>query len=216
VLPMTTLGVFAAAALALLVVPGPSVLYVVTRSVDQGRTAGLVSMLGVQLGALVHVGAAAVGLSALLASSAAAFATVKYAGAAYLIWLGVRTLRSRDADSPLPGTQAAAAPLWRLVAQGALVNVLNPKTALFFLAFLPQCVDPATGPATTQIVLLGGLFVALAMLSDGTYAVLAGTMGERLRHSGPGRRWLRYVSGGVYLALGAAAAVAGGPRPAQR
>lgn len=216
--PLTTLGVFAAAALALLVVPGPSVLYVITRSVDQGRAAGLVSMLGVQLGAVVHIAAAVVGLSALLASSAAAFATVKYAGAAYLIWLGVRTLRARDPDrdDASPVQQASAVPLWRLLAHGALINVLNPKTALFFLAFLPQFVDPAAGPANAQIVLLGVLFVALAMLSDGTYALLAGTIGERLRHSRVARRRLRVVSGGVYLALGAAAAVSGGARPTQR
>lgn len=215
--PLTTLGVFVAAALALLVVPGPSVLYVITRSVDQGRTAGLVSMLGVQLGALVHIAAAVVGLSALLASSAVAFATVKYAGAAYLIWLGVRTLRARDADHAPSGSQpATAVPLWRMLAQGALVNVLNPKTALFFLAFLPQFVDPTAGPASAQIVLLGALFVALAMLSDGTYALVAGTVGEQLRHSKVARRRLRFVSGGVYLALGVAAAVSGGARPAQR
>jgi threonine/homoserine/homoserine lactone efflux protein len=135
----TTFGLFVAAALALLLMPGPAVIYVVTRSVDQGRPAGLASVLGVGIGSLVHIAFAAVGLSALLASSAAAFGVVKWLGAAYLIWLGLQRLLTRGEDAP-----AAVEPdhLSRIFLQGVVVNVLNPKTALFFLAFLPQFVDP--------------------------------------------------------------------------
>lgn len=227
---VTTLGMFAAAALALLVVPGPAVLYVIGRSVDQGRKAGVVSVLGIGLGSMVHVAAAAVGVSALLASSASAFAIVKYLGAAYLVWLGVRTLRActgltRGDRNPCRGgardeTAAAApqhpaVPLAHVFGQGALVQVLNPKTTLFFLAFLPQFVDPALGPAGAQVVLLGALFVLLALLSDGTYALLAGMLADWLRRSSSARRTLRYLSGGIYIGLGVTAA-ASGHRPGQQ
>ena len=145
-----TLGVFALAALALLAVPGPSVLYIVTQSIRDGRRAGLVSMLGIQTGALVHVTAAALGLSALLVSSATAFDAVKFAGAAYLIYLGARRLLGRDEpDLTDPREQVE---LRRLYTQGIVVNVLNPKTALFFFALLPQFVDPARGPVFVQVL----------------------------------------------------------------
>lgn len=130
---------FAVASLALLVVPGPSVLYIVTRSMDQGRAAGLVSVLGIHTGSIVHVAAAALGLSAILASSALTYGIVKYVGAAYLIWLGIRALRCRDQERPDVAGKGHS--LRRVYAQGVVVNVLNPKTALFFLAFLPQFVD---------------------------------------------------------------------------
>lgn len=209
---LPTFGLFAAAALALLVVPGPSVLYVVTRSVAQGRTAGLVSVLGIQTGALAHVAAAVLGLSALLSSSAVAFAFVKYLGAAYLILLGVRALRRREEPAAEPRAVVHAS-LRRVYAQGVVVNLLNPKTALFFLAFLPQFVDPASGPAAPQIVVLGAVFVALALLSDGTYVLLAGLLGARLRrHPRTGLR-LQRTSAVVYLGLGAATALTG-ERPA--
>lgn len=209
---LTTFSLFAAAALALLVVPGPSVLYVVTRSVTQGRTAGLVSVLGIQTGALAHVAAAVLGLSAVLSSSAVALSVVKYLGAAYLIALGVRALRKRD-ETAAQEHPVAAASLRRVYAQGVVVNLLNPKTALFFLAFLPQFIDLGRGPAAPQIAVLGGVFVALALLSDGAYALLAGTLGANLRrHPRAGRR-LRHTSAAVYLGLGAATAVTG-ERPA--
>src|SRR4051812_1223815 len=176
----STLLVFAAASLALLVVPGPAVVYIVTRSLSQGRAAGVVSMLGVQTGGLVHVAAAAVGVSALIASSATAFAVVRYAGAAYLVHLGVQKLR-RPADTPLVAIQPRTR--GRLYREGIVVNVLNPKTAIFFLAFLPQFVDPDRGATAVQVTVLGLLFVALALVSDGAYAVLAGTLGDRLRRS---------------------------------
>ncbi len=201
-----TLGVFALAALALLAVPGPSVLYIVTQSIRDGRRAGLVSMLGIQTGALVHVAAAALGLSALIASSAAAFDALKFAGAAYLIFLGVRRLLGRD--EPDLADPRERTELSRLYTQGIVVNVLNPKTALFFLALLPQFVDPARGPVVVQVLVLGLVFIALALVSDGIWAVSAGTFGERLRYSRAFGRVQRYVSGSVFLGLGLVAALA--------
>ena len=154
----STLLVFAAAALALIVVPGPAVLYIVAQSIDRGRLAGFVSALGIAVGGLVHVSAAAIGLSSLLVSSATAFAAVKYAGAAYLIGLGLYTLlvRKEEPAAALPRERR----LRRRFGQGVVVNVLNPKTALFFFAFLPQFVDPDKGSAALQIGILGLLFVA--------------------------------------------------------
>ncbi|WP_370024106.1 LysE family translocator [Planotetraspora sp. GP83] len=204
--PVTTLAIFAAATLALLLVPGPAVVYIVTRSVAQGRTAGLVSVLGVHAGSLVHIAAAALGISALLAASATAFALVKYLGAAYLVYLGVRKLLHRgDAESP----EVRHASRSRLFGEGFVVNVLNPKTAIFFLAFLPQFADPSRGPIMPQIVLLGAIWVVLGMASDGTYAVLSSALAGRLRSSARARRRLDVGSGMVYLGLGAVAAVTG-------
>jgi threonine/homoserine/homoserine lactone efflux protein len=203
---LSVLLLFAVASLALLVVPGPAVLYVVTRSVAQGRAAGLVSVLGVHVGSMVHVTAAVLGLSALLTSSAAAFTVVKYLGAAYLIYLGVQKLLRPGGDDP---ADAAAVPRGRLFRQGVVVNVLNPKTAVFFLAFLPQFVDPARGPVAPQIVVLGACFIGLGVLSDGGYALLAGTLGSRLRRAARFRTRLNRASGVVYLGLGATAALSG-------
>ena len=195
-----TLLVFGAASLAFLAVPGPSVIYIVSRSLARGR-AGLVSALGVQGGGLIHVIAATVGVSALLASSAVAFSVVKYAGAAYLIYVGLRKLLDggeEEADEPQP------AGLSRLYWQGVLVNGLNPKTALFFLAFLPQFVDPERGAVAPQVLVLGGCFLALATLSDSTYALVAGTVRGWL---GSRRRRLAQLSGCSYLGLGVLAAL---------
>jgi threonine/homoserine/homoserine lactone efflux protein len=203
----TTFGLFVGAALALLLVPGPSVLYVVARSVDQGRLAGLASVLGIEIGTLVHVCFAAVGLSALLASSATAFSIVKWLGAAYLIWLGLQRLLARD-DGEGP-VAVEPAPLFRVFSQGVLVNVLNPKTALFFLAFLPQFVDPSRGSAWLQVVVLGATLATLGLFTDGLYALLGGTAGNLLSRNTGFKRGQRYVSSGVYLALGAATAVSG-------
>lgn len=147
-------------------------LFIVARSLEQGRLAGLVSVLGVQLGAIVHVLFAALGLSALLMQSALAFGVVKYAGAAYLIYLGLRTLLART-DMPSE-VEVEPKRLSRVLLQGFLVNLLNPKTALFFFAFLPQFVQPAHGPVAVQVVVLGLLFIGLALISDSLYALLAG------------------------------------------
>jgi threonine/homoserine/homoserine lactone efflux protein len=206
----STLAVFVLAAVALLVTPGPAVLYIVARSVEQGRWAGLVSALGVHVGTLVHVAAAALGLSALLVSSALAFDIVKYLGALYLMYLGIRRLLTSDAAA----AASAAAPrsLRRLFAQGIVVNILNPKTALFFLAFLPQFADPSRGQLGLQILGLGLIFVALGVVSDGLYAVLAGTAGGWLKQGGRFLRVERYVTGGVFVGLGLTAAFAGNGR----
>jgi threonine/homoserine/homoserine lactone efflux protein len=203
-----TLLVFAPLALALLIVPGPAVLYIVTRSIDQGRTAGLVSVAGIHAGSLVHVAAAALGLSAILASSALAFSIVKYAGAAYLIVLGLRKLLSNDRAEEAVEVVAPRSLRWIFV-QGAVVNVLNPKTALFFLALLPQFVDVGRGSVGLQMVVLGLTFIALGICSDGAYALVAARAGGWLRSSRRFRRVQRYVSGGIYLSLGAAAALSG-------
>lgn len=201
-----TLLVFAAAALALIVVPGPAVLYIVSQSIDRGRLAGFVSALGIAAGALVHVAAAAIGLSSILVSSATAFNVVKYAGAAYLVGMGLWTIFTRRAveEESAPSERR----LRRRFGQGVVVNVLNPKTALFFFAFLPQFVEPEQGSAALQIGVLGLVFVAIAVVSDSLWALAAGTASERLRGN---RRFLavqRYVSGSVFVGLGALTAAA--------
>jgi threonine/homoserine/homoserine lactone efflux protein len=208
-LPSTpVLFAFLGASLAMLVIPGPSVVYVVARSLEQGRRAGLYSMLGLETGAAVHVLAAAVGLAAVLASSEVAFTAVRWAGAGYLVWLASKELRARRgvlrADLTPPGT---AGPL-RLYADGVLIDVLNPKTAIFFLAFLPQFVDPSRGAAAAQLAVLGLLFVVLAGLVDSTYAVLAGRLSGRLRSSPQAQHRLRRATGSVYLALAGVAVLA--------
>jgi threonine/homoserine/homoserine lactone efflux protein len=196
----STLALFMLASLALAVVPGPAVLYIVAQSVDQGRLAGLVSALGIGTGGLVHVVAATVGLSSLLASSATAFTVVKYAGAAYLILLGIRRLLTREEV----GEEALRPPRAnrRIFRDGVVVNVLNPKTALFFLAFLPQFVEPGASAATLQILLLGLIFVVIAFCSDSLWALTAGTLGSWLRRSGWYLGVKRWVTGTVFVGLG--------------
>jgi threonine/homoserine/homoserine lactone efflux protein len=198
------LALFVGAALLLLVVPGPSVLYIVTQSVSYGRRAGLASVAGITTGTFVHVAAATIGLSALLASSALAFNVVKYLGAAYLIVVGIRRLAGLEPDT------AGGAPAERshasLYRQGIVVNTLNPKTALFFLAFLPQFISEH-GAAWAQILVLGLIFACLGALSDGCWALVAGTLGERLRRSSRFPKLQRYVSGSVFVGLGAVAAL---------
>jgi threonine/homoserine/homoserine lactone efflux protein len=199
------LALFVGAALLLLVVPGPSVLYIVTQSVSHGRRAGIVSVAGITTGTLVHIAAATIGLSALLASSALAFDVVKYLGAAYLIAVGVRRLAGWERGT---GQRAGdTRDLGRLYRQGIVVNTLNPKTALFFLAFLPQFVDPGRGTPWLQILALGLLFAVLGFFSDGVWALVAGTLGERLRRSRCFPAVQRYVSGSVFVGLGAVAAL---------
>jgi threonine/homoserine/homoserine lactone efflux protein len=199
----STLLLFAAASLALLAVPGPAVIYLVTRSVSQGRAAGLVSVLGVETGTFAYAIAAAAGLTGLVAASETGFTVVRFAGAAYLVYLGVRRLLER-------GEIAAAAPAARsrLFLRGLLVQLLNPKIAVFFLAFLPQFVDPDRGSVVVQSLLLGTLFTVLAILGDGAYVLAADAVAGRLRR-GRGMRRLGQVSGGVYIGLGVTAALSG-------
>jgi threonine/homoserine/homoserine lactone efflux protein len=198
----TSLWLFSVAAVALLLIPGPAVLYVVVQSAEQGRRVGLASVAGIHLGTLVHVAAATVGLSALIVASAVAFSVVKYAGAAYLISIGIRKLLAGDDESEVERRRET---LRRAFRRGAVVNVLNPKTALFFLAFLPQFVDPDRGGVWSQALVLGLVFVGLGLVSDSLYAVAAGTVGQLLRRR---RRALRYGSGVIFIGLGAAAALA--------
>lgn len=206
----TTLLTFTAAAFALIVIPGPAVLYIVAQSIDQGRLAGIVSVLGIGLGALFHVSAAALGLSALLVSSALAFNVVKYLGAAYLIYLGVRKLLEKVETQQIIIPQQQK--LSKVFRQGVIVNVLNPKTALFFFAFLPQFVNPAQGSPTLQIFVLGMIFVVVAIISDSGYALLAGTLGGWLKQSRSFLNIQRYASGSVYILLGLATAFSGSGR----
>src|SRR6267378_4309931 len=203
----SSLLLFVMGAAILLVIPGPAVTYVVSRSIGHGRAAGLVSVMGIVTGTLCHVVAAALGISALLASSAVAFQFVKYLGAAYLIYLGIKTLRRNDEQ--LVEAEAGETRLIRIYGQGLLVNLLNPKTALFFLAFLPQFVDPTRGHATLQIFELGVLFALMGWISDSIWATIAGTFGTRLRGNARLRGAQRKVSGGVLIALGLASAFSG-------
>ena len=191
---------FVLAALVVLLIPGPGVIYVVTRSLTQGRKAGLVSVLGLSVGALVHVLAATAGLSALLLTSATAFGLVKILGACYLIYLGIRALPTRTSVATTSTLQQDS--LHRIFADGVLVSVFNPKIAVFFLAFLPQFVNPELGAVTLQFFLLGLLYVILAFCTDGAYALFASYFRSLLGRSRMPESLPRYASGIVYLGLG--------------
>jgi len=197
---LSALEVFVVASVALLLVPGPAVLYVVAQSAEHGRRAGLASVTGIHVGTVVHIVAATVGLSALIVASATAFTTVKLVGAGYLIYVGLRKLFERDIPLRVreEGTER------RLFAQGVVVNVLNPKTALFFLAFLPQFVDPSRGATWSQVLVLGVLFMLLGFMTDSVYALTAGTIAGALRRR---RRAFRYGSGAIFVGLGLVAAL---------
>ncbi|PYU75098.1 MAG: RhtB family transporter [Acidobacteria bacterium] len=203
----SSLLLFVTGAAILLVIPGPAVFYIVSRSVGHGRAAGLVSAMGIAAGTLFHLAAATLGLSALLASSALVFQFVKYLGAAYLVYLGIRVLRS-DVTLVLEAANGERQ-LAHIFGHGVLVNLLNPKTALFFLAFLPQFVAPARGHATLQILQLGVLFALMGWCSDSMWALLAGTVAERIRGSVRLRRTQRNLSGGALIELGLATAFSG-------
>ena len=199
---------FIGAAMLLLVTPGPAVFYVVTRSVAHGRIAGLVSALGIHTATLVHVIAASAGLSALIASSALAFGVVTYAGAAYLIWLGIKKIMHRP-ELPEDGAAGTDDGYLQIFRDGFIVNLLNPKTALFIFAFLPQFVDTSRGHIAMQIAFLGLLFAALGLLTDGCYALVGGTAGNWLRRSRRYRGIEPYMSGALLIGLGVIAAFAG-------
>ena len=202
---LSTYAVFVVTCLALLAIPGPAVLYIVSRSIDQGRTAGLLSALGVTTGTLVHIAAAAIGLSSLVLASTVAFGVVRYAGAAYLVFLGVRRLLTRDADTLVE--ERAPRSLRRLYTQGVIVNLLNPKTIVFIFAFLPQFVDVDAGHVGVQILLLGLTLAALGLMSDSLYAIVAGSIADRLRGSRAVARFERWFGGGILVGLGLAAAL---------
>src|SRR4051794_34302354 len=202
-----TIWLFCLAATALIVIPGPAVLYIVSQSVGLGRRAGLVSASGVASGGLVHVVAAAIGLSGLLLSSAAAFSVVKFVGAGYLIYLGGRRLLGLEPSALLAIEEGRSTR--ELYRDGAVVNILNPKTALFFYAFLPQFLDPDKGSLALQALVLGTLFVAIALLSDSLWALASGSAAQWLRERPIAVKIERWVSGTVLVGLGAAAALTG-------
>lgn len=202
----TTFLIFIIACLVLLVVPGPAVLYITARSVDQGRMAGMVSVLGIHLGTTVHVLFAVIGLSALLLTSALAFTVVKYLGAAYLIYLGLKRIFGQAGGEQ---QEVNREPLTRIFWEGVVVNILNPKTALFFLAFLPQFVEPAGGMIALQVIVLGTVFIVLGIVTDGAYALLAGMAANWLRARPRFVEMQRYLTGGIFIALGLGAALTG-------
>lgn len=201
----TTILVFCAVSFVLVATPGPGVLYVVGRSIDQGRRAGVASMLGIESAELVHVFAVALGLSALLATSARALDVLRYAGALYLIVLGIRRWREGGADLEAQSTPASPA---RILAQGFVVQLLNPKVAIFFLAYFPQFLDPRAA-ILPQTLLLGGLYIAVAASSDLAYVLLATLIASRIKRSPRARRRVARGSALTYVALGALAALSG-------
>lgn len=206
--PADSLTFFITTALLLLVIPGPSVLYIVACSVDQGWRAGLASASGIASGLIVHVLAATVGLSALMVRSQAACALVKYLGAAYLVFLGIKKFRERPMpDNRFVDMQRSA--LRPMYAQGVVVQVLNPDTAMFFFAFLPQFVAPARGNVNMQFFVLGMLFTGMGLLNYSAWALAAGSAARWLRHNQAFLRNRHCVLGMIYLGLGLAAATAG-------
>ena len=193
--------VFLGAAILLAVAPGPGMLYVLARSLAGGRREGLLSALGTFCGGLVHVIAAAAGISIILAKSAAAFAIVKYLGAAYLCFLGIRMILDARKDQliSLAGLQHGRSPFW----QGVMTEVLNPKTALFFLSFIPQFVNREAGHVFLQFILLGAISVTLNTTADVIVALLAGPLGQHIRESARFRQRQRTLTGAVMIGLGA-------------
>ncbi|MBN2115538.1 MAG: LysE family translocator [Anaerolineales bacterium] len=204
---LSQLYFFMGATLALLLMPGPAVLYITARSANQGRLAGLVSVLAIETANFTQAVAATLGLSAILLSSALAFDVVKYLGAAYLIYLGVRKLLVSEEETVDEAIRKES--LSRIYWQGLVVNLLNPKTAVFFFAFLPQFVDPGKGNVTGQTLLLGAIFVGMAIITDSLYALAASSLAEKLRCSRHFQMGQRYFAGLIYVGLGITTAFTG-------
>jgi threonine/homoserine/homoserine lactone efflux protein len=201
----STYALFLATAIVLLLVPGPAVLYVVTRSIEMGRSGGIASVAGITTGTIAYVVLATVGLSSLILASSVAFDAVKYVGAAYLFVLGARRLLGRGLEEP--DAEMAPRTRRRAYAQGVFVNLTNPKTIVFIFAFLPQFVDPHAQRAWLQVLALGLSFALLGFLSDSMWAFAAGTVADRLRGSLAMARVQRWLGGGVLVGLGILAAV---------
>lgn len=196
----TTLAAYVAIVLGFVFIPGPATLLTVARATTSGTRVGISTGAGIAAGDLVHTVMAVVGLSAIIATSAVLFSIIKYLGAAYLIYLGIRALFERPSTDLSAGTRAiGAAAAFR---QAVLAEVLNPKTALFFLAFLPQFVKPENGSAALQLLVLGGLFVLIGLFSTVVFALAAGRLGNFLRRNPVVLKWQGKVVGGIYCALG--------------
>lgn len=194
--------VFVSAALALNVSPGPDLIYILSRSVAHGRRVGLASAAGVCTGAFVHVLAASVGLSAILATSATAFTVVKYLGAAYLIYLGIKSLRSAGASFASNSETESSVSLWQAFRQGVLIDVLNPKVAIFFMAFLPQFVRPGHGSESSQLVVLGALVIGVAIVVEACFVLAASRATNFFRTNPSASVWLDRILGSVLMTLG--------------
>ncbi len=204
--PWPLLSAFLLASLVLALTPGPGVFYIVSRTLAQGRKVGLASVAGIALGNLGNALAAAVGLAALLAVSALAFTAVKYAGAAYLVWLGLRALRNTPTVTTAPVSPPAG--VARVFREGMWVALLNPKTTLFFAAFLPQFVSSTAAPLLQSLV-LGVLFVGIALVTDSAYALAAGTVAPAMAQKGRTQVWGRYLLAGAFISLGVFTALSG-------
>ncbi len=204
---LSSITLFIAAAAVLLIIPGPAVIYIVNRSLDQGKLAGIISVLGIGTGTTVHIFAAAAGISAILASSVLAFNILKYAGALYLIYLGIQKFISKE--ELVPDASYKKIELSKIFYQGIIVNLLNPKTSLFFFAFLPQFINHSKGNITSQILFLGFLFATMGLISDGIYALLAGYLGKWIKKRIQLIKAQKFISGTIYFALGIAAALSG-------
>lgn len=204
----STIWLFAVSAAALLIIPGPAVLYIMARSIDQGKKGGLVSVLGVTLGGSIHVLAGALGVSAILMTSVTAFHIVKYLGAAYLIYLGCKTLlfSSNSTTSEIP--KSPRKKLTKILYQSMLVEIMNPKTALFFLAFFPQFISTSAGSVPVQFLLLGTIFIILAFISDGLYALLSANIRNRMIGSKDSSKLINQITGYLYIVLGVFSAFA--------
>ncbi len=203
-------GLFFAAALILAITPGPGVFYILATSIAQGPKAGVISACGIAAGTLVHVLFAVLGLSLLIASSGPAFYALKYLGAAYLFYLGIQTLCWR-ATSGEQSKGVSQKPLPRVFTRAAVVNILNPKVGLFFVALLPQFIDPARGAPALQFLLLGVLLACLAFVTDTLYALAAAKVGDRLRNPKSSPAWRRWLAGITYLTLGVLSALTDPP-----
>jgi threonine/homoserine/homoserine lactone efflux protein len=206
----TALFVFVTTALVILLTPGPAVFYIVARTLDQGRRAGVVSVLGIATGTLIHIAAATLGLSAILMRSAVLFQAVRLAGAAYLIWMGIQKLRHAR-DVAATASTPPAEPLSRIYRNGFIVNLLNPKTTLFFFAFLPQFIRPDRGHVPLQVLTLSLLFLLMGTSTDTLYALAAGRASSWLRRNASFTRRSNVFAGTVYVGLGVAAAVSSRP-----
>jgi len=202
--------IFVPVVVILVITPGPNTLYIVARSLHGGYQAGLVSCFGISLATLIHIAAAAIGITALLSSSILIFDIIKYAGAAYLIWIGIKTLAITRRDESMGQVQPGN--LTSVFHQGFIVNLLNPKTAIFFLALLPQFIDPSLGRVALQITILGSVLLFIGMTSDCAYVLAASVVSSRLRKKVKLFQSLRYVAAGVYLLLGTATALETIPR----